>query len=91
MYAYEQHDDQHHLDAPVPTVVLGDSASGIGQARQAARAFTGRLTPAPDPDAAINRLPRTTAITRRTAGGKTVTASLPSLTPPQTATPRLQH
>lgn len=124
---------------PVPTVVRGDSAAGIGQARQTARAFTARLIPAPDPDMAhtlalvvcelvtnalrhgggtfnlrlnahpdaievavddtsprlprmrtpdptsaggfgwamVNHLARTTAITRRTDGGKTVTAFLP--------------
>ncbi|MFD4032703.1 hypothetical protein ACFWVP_19855 [Streptomyces sp. NPDC058637] len=31
----------------VPTVVRGDSAAGIGQARQAARAFSARLIPGP--------------------------------------------
>ncbi|MEU2907772.1 ATP-binding protein [Streptomyces globisporus] len=123
-----------------PTTVRGDSAAGISQARQAARAFTDRLTPAPCPDRAdtfvlvvselvtnalrhgggaftlrlnahpdaievavdddgpqlprmrtpdrtgagggfgwpmVNHLARTTAITRRAAGGKTVTALLP--------------
>lgn len=34
---------------PVPTVVQGDSAAGVSRARQVARAFTDRLTPAPDP------------------------------------------
>ncbi|WP_411116750.1 ATP-binding protein [Streptomyces sp. 058-1L] len=125
---------------PVVAVVRGDSAAGVSQARQAARAFTDRLTPASRPDMAdalvlvvselvtnalrhgggsfsvrltahpdavevavddvsprmprlrapdltddgggfgwpmINRLARTTAITRRRAGGKTVTAFLP--------------
>ncbi|WP_434587114.1 ATP-binding protein [Streptomyces sp. A5-4] len=37
---------------PVPTVVRGDSPAGISRARQAARAFTDRLTPAPGPDTA---------------------------------------
>ena len=137
---------------PAPTVVQGDSAAGIGRARQAARAFTARLNPAPDhdmthtlvlvvselvtnalrhgggtfslrlnahPDAIevavddtsprlprmrtpdlngpgggfgwpmVNHLARTTAITSRTGGGKTVTAVL--LTAPQTATPHLQY
>ncbi|WP_328315397.1 ATP-binding protein [Streptomyces sp. NBC_00388] len=37
---------------PVSTVVQGESAAGIGEARQAARAFADRLTPAPDPDMA---------------------------------------
>ncbi|WP_434597971.1 ATP-binding protein [Streptomyces sp. A5-4] len=37
---------------PVPTVVRGDSPAGISRARQAARAFTDHLTPAPDPDMA---------------------------------------
>lgn len=36
----------------VPTMVRGDSAAGISQARQTARAFTDRLTPAPGPDVA---------------------------------------
>jgi anti-sigma regulatory factor (Ser/Thr protein kinase) len=35
---------------PVPTVVRGDSAAGIRQARQAVRAFSGHLAPAPDRD-----------------------------------------
>jgi anti-sigma regulatory factor (Ser/Thr protein kinase) len=34
----------------VPTVVRGDSAAGVRQARQAVRAFVSRLTPAPGPD-----------------------------------------
>jgi len=126
--------------SPVVAVVRGDSAAGVSRARQAARAFTDRLTPAPPPDMAdtlvlvvselvtnalrhgggafslrlnahpdaievavddaspwmprkrapdltdagggfgwpmVNRLARTTAITRRRAGGKTVTAFLP--------------
>lgn len=125
---------------PGPTTVRGDSAVGISQARQAARAFADRLTPAPCPDRAdtlvlvvselvtnalrhgggtftlrlhthtdaievavddagpqlprmrtpdltgagggfswpmVNHLARTTEITRRAAGGKTVTALLP--------------
>ncbi|MFD4117551.1 MULTISPECIES: ATP-binding protein [Streptomyces] len=38
---------------PAPAVVVrGDSAAGIHQARQAARAFTDRLSPAPGPDMA---------------------------------------
>ncbi|WP_434587586.1 ATP-binding protein [Streptomyces sp. A5-4] len=37
---------------PVPTVVRGDSAAGIHQAREAARAFTDGLNPAPGPDMA---------------------------------------
>ncbi|WP_328908631.1 ATP-binding protein [Streptomyces sp. NBC_00234] len=129
---------------PVVNVVRGDSAAGVSQARQAACAFSDRLTPAPRPDMEdtlvlvvselvtnalrhgggafslrltahpdavevavddvsprmsrmrapdltdagggfgfgfgwpmVNRLARTTAITRRRAGGKTVTAYLP--------------
>ncbi|XMN08209.1 ATP-binding protein [Streptomyces griseobrunneus] len=124
---------------PVPTAVRGDSAAGVSQARQAARAFTDRLVPTPCPDVAdtlvlvvselvtnalrhgdgtftlrlnahpdavevavddtsprwprmrtpdltgsgggfgwpmVNRLARTTAVTHRAAGGKTVTALL---------------
>ncbi|MFF8958109.1 ATP-binding protein [Streptomyces sp. NPDC014894] len=34
---------------PAPTVVRGGSASSVHLAREAARAFTDRLTPAPDP------------------------------------------
>ncbi|MET7458098.1 ATP-binding protein [Streptomyces sp. NPDC005574] len=49
---HERHDDQHHLAPPVPSVVRGDSAAGVSQARRAARAFTDRLTPAPGPDMA---------------------------------------
>lgn len=37
---------------PGTTTVRGDSAAGISQARQAARAFTHRLTPTPCPDSA---------------------------------------
>ncbi|MFI6118939.1 ATP-binding protein [Streptomyces sp. NPDC051064] len=37
---------------PVPTAVQGDTAAGISEARQAARAFTDSLTPAPGPDMA---------------------------------------
>ncbi|MFE9812726.1 ATP-binding protein [Streptomyces sp. NPDC005548] len=37
---------------PVLTVVRGDGAAGVSQARRAARAFTDRLTPAPRPDMA---------------------------------------
>jgi anti-sigma regulatory factor (Ser/Thr protein kinase) len=42
------------IDAPPPTpaVVRGDSADGIRQAREAARAFAVSLTPAPDPSLA---------------------------------------
>ncbi|MFD3416152.1 ATP-binding protein [Streptomyces cyaneofuscatus] len=124
---------------PVPTTVRGNSATGVSQARQAARAFTNRLVPTPCPDVAdtlvlvvselvtnalrhgdgiftlrlnahpdaievavddasprwprmrtpdvtgsgggfgwpmVNRLARTTAVTRQAAGGKTVTALL---------------
>ncbi|MFI7239741.1 ATP-binding protein [Streptomyces cyaneofuscatus] len=123
----------------VPTTVRGDSATGVSQARQAARAFADRLVPTPCPDVAdtlvlvvselvtnalrhgggtftlrlnahpdtvevavddtsprwprmrtpdvtgsgggfgwpmVNRLARTTGVTRRAAGGKTVTAVL---------------
>ncbi len=37
---------------PVPTTVRGNSATGVSQARQAARAFTDRLVPTPCPDVA---------------------------------------
>lgn len=37
---------------PGPSMVRGDSAAAIRQARQAVRAFTDRLSPAPDPDRA---------------------------------------
>ncbi|MFI7290098.1 ATP-binding protein [Streptomyces anulatus] len=123
----------------VPTVVRGDSAAGVSQARQAARAFTDRLVPTSCPDVAdtlvlvvselvtnalrhgdgtftlrlnahpdavevavedasprwprmrtpdltgsgggfgwpmVNRLARSTAVTHRAAGGKTVTVLL---------------
>ncbi|MER8199362.1 ATP-binding protein [Streptomyces microflavus] len=38
--------------SPVVTVVRGDSAPGVSRARQAARALTDRLIPAPPPEMA---------------------------------------
>ncbi|MFJ8675572.1 ATP-binding protein [Streptomyces sp. NPDC093589] len=37
---------------PVPTVVRGETADSVSRAREATRAFTDSLTPAPDPDRA---------------------------------------
>lgn len=37
---------------PAPATIRGDSAAGISRARQAARAFADRLTPAPGADVA---------------------------------------
>ncbi|GAA5615584.1 ATP-binding protein [Streptomyces platensis] len=37
---------------PVPTVVRGESPDSVHRAREAARAFTENLTPAPDPERA---------------------------------------
>ncbi|MEW2087249.1 ATP-binding protein [Streptomyces sp. NPDC005283] len=89
---------------PVPTLVQGDSAAGISQARRAARAFTDRLTPAPGPDMADTLVPVVSELVTNSlrhggghytlelsAGPDTVTAAVsdPSLAHPRERTPDL--
>lgn len=88
--------------APARTVVRGDSTDSIHWARRAARAFTDRLSPTPDPHLAdtlvlvVSEL-ATNALRhgggrftlRLSAGPGTVTAAVsdPSPTPPRGRTP----